>query len=100
VLAGVTTVVGMLWLAAMAVPARSAGAILFLALFTVTLPWSFLLGRGGAWNSQKARKPRYSLVPGMEEGKGRRWRSRGRLSLRHMKPIYHLTQVSHQLASF
>jgi membrane glycosyltransferase len=46
VLAGLTTA-GIWWLAAMAVPPRSAGAILFLVLFTVTLPWSVV----GFWNA-------------------------------------------------
>jgi membrane glycosyltransferase len=42
-----TTMAGILWLAALAVPPRSAGAILFLLLFTVTLPWSVV----GFWNA-------------------------------------------------
>ncbi len=42
-----TTMAGILWLAAMAVPPRSAGAIVFLVLFTVTLPWSVV----GFWNA-------------------------------------------------
>jgi membrane glycosyltransferase len=46
VLVGVT-VTGILWLAATAVPPRGAGSILFLALFTVTLPWSVV----GFWNA-------------------------------------------------
>jgi membrane glycosyltransferase len=46
VLAGLT-MAGIWWLAAMAVPPRSAGAILFLVLFTVTLPWSVV----GFWNA-------------------------------------------------
>jgi len=41
------TMAGLVWLAAMAVPPRSAGAILFLVLFTVTLPWSAV----GFWNA-------------------------------------------------
>ncbi len=39
--------VAILWLAALAVPPRSAGAILFLILFTVTLPCSVV----GFWNA-------------------------------------------------
>ncbi len=46
VLVGVT-MAGIVWLAAMAVPPRGAGAILFLVLFTVTLPWSVV----GFWNA-------------------------------------------------
>jgi len=46
VLVGATTA-GMLWLAVLAVPPRSAGATLFLVLFTVTLPWSVV----GFWNA-------------------------------------------------
>jgi membrane glycosyltransferase len=42
-----TTVVGLISLAAVAVPPRSVAAVLFLALFTVTLPWSVL----GFWNA-------------------------------------------------
>ena len=38
---------GILWLAALAVPPRGAGAIIFLALFAVTLPWSVV----GFWNA-------------------------------------------------
>jgi membrane glycosyltransferase len=45
-LVGATTA-GLLWLAAFAVPPRSAGATLFLVLFTVTLPWSVV----GFWNA-------------------------------------------------
>jgi membrane glycosyltransferase len=41
------TMVGLLWLAASAVPPRGLGAILFLALFAVTLPWSVV----GFWNA-------------------------------------------------
>jgi membrane glycosyltransferase len=46
VLVGAATA-GILWLAAMAVPPRSAGAVLFLALFAVALPWSVV----GFWNA-------------------------------------------------
>ncbi len=38
---------GLLWLAASAVPPRSPGAVIFLALFAVTLPWSVV----GFWNA-------------------------------------------------
>jgi membrane glycosyltransferase len=41
------TVVGLISLAAIAVPPRSVAAVLFLVLFTVTLPWSVL----GFWNA-------------------------------------------------
>lgn len=41
------TMAAILWLAAMAVPPRGAGAILFLLLFTATLPWSVV----GFWNA-------------------------------------------------
>jgi membrane glycosyltransferase len=41
------TLAGLLWLAATAVPPRGAGSILFLALFSVTLPWSVV----GFWNA-------------------------------------------------
>jgi membrane glycosyltransferase len=41
------TMVAMLWLAAVAVPPYSAGAISFLVLFTITLPWSVI----GFWNA-------------------------------------------------
>lgn len=40
------TMAAVLWLAAVAVPPYSVGAIVFLALFTVTLPWSVV----GFWN--------------------------------------------------
>ena len=40
------TMAAVLWLAAVAVPPYSAGAISFLVLFTVTLPWSVI----GFWN--------------------------------------------------
>lgn len=40
------TMAAVLWLAAIAVPPHSAGAIAFLVLFTVTLPWSVV----GFWN--------------------------------------------------
>ncbi len=43
----VVTMTGILWLAALAVPPRGAGAIIFLALFAVTLPWSVV----GFWNA-------------------------------------------------
>jgi membrane glycosyltransferase len=46
VLVGATTA-WMLWLAVLAVPPRSAGAFLFIALFAVTLPWSVV----GFWNA-------------------------------------------------
>lgn len=42
-----TTMAAVLWLAAVAVRPTSAGAIAFLVLFTVTLPWSVL----GLWNA-------------------------------------------------
>ena len=42
-----TTMAAVLWLALVAVPPYSAGAIAFLALFTVTLPWSVI----GFWNA-------------------------------------------------
>ena len=41
------TMAAMLWLAAVAVPPHSFGAISFLVLFTVTLPWSVV----GFWNA-------------------------------------------------
>ena len=41
------TMAAMLWLAAVAVPPYSVGAIAFLVLFTVTLPWSVV----GFWNA-------------------------------------------------
>ncbi len=41
------TTVGLLWLAATAVPPRSVGAIAFIALFAITLPWSVI----GFWNA-------------------------------------------------
>jgi membrane glycosyltransferase len=41
------TLVGLVSLAAIAVPPRSVAAVLFLVLFTVTLPWSVL----GFWNA-------------------------------------------------
>jgi membrane glycosyltransferase len=41
------TVIGLISLAAVAVPPRSLAAVLFLVLFTVTLPWSVL----GFWNA-------------------------------------------------
>ena len=42
-----TTMAAVLWLALVAVPPYSAGAIAFLALFTITLPWSVI----GFWNA-------------------------------------------------
>ena len=42
-----TTIAAVLWLALVAVPPYSAGAISFLVLFTVTLPWSVV----GFWNA-------------------------------------------------
>jgi membrane glycosyltransferase len=42
-----TTMASILWLALMAVPPYSTGAIAFLLLFTVTLPWSVV----GFWNA-------------------------------------------------
>src|SRR6202034_2905747 len=41
------TVIGLILLAAVAVPPRSVAAVLFLVLFTVMLPWSVL----GFWNA-------------------------------------------------
>jgi membrane glycosyltransferase len=41
------TMVAMLWLAAVAVPPYSVGAISFLVLFAITLPWSVI----GFWNA-------------------------------------------------
>ena len=41
------TMAAVLWLAAVAVPPYSAGAISFLVLFTITLPWSVM----GFWNA-------------------------------------------------
>ena len=41
------TMAAVLWLAAIAVPPHSFGAISFLVLFTVTLPWSVV----GLWNA-------------------------------------------------
>jgi membrane glycosyltransferase len=41
------TMVAVLWLAAIAVPPYSVGAISFLVLFTITLPWSVI----GFWNA-------------------------------------------------
>jgi membrane glycosyltransferase len=43
----VTTMAAVLWLASVAVPPHSFGAIAFLVLFTVTLPWSVI----GFWNA-------------------------------------------------
>jgi membrane glycosyltransferase len=45
-LVGATTI-GLLWLAADAVPPRSVGAIAFILLFAITLPWSVI----GFWNA-------------------------------------------------
>jgi membrane glycosyltransferase len=42
-----TTITGLLWLAGVAVPPHSAAAILFIALFAVTLPWTVV----GFWNA-------------------------------------------------
>lgn len=42
-----TTIAGVLWLALVAVPPYSAGAIAFLVLFTITLPWAVI----GFWNA-------------------------------------------------
>jgi membrane glycosyltransferase len=42
-----TTMAAVLWLALVAVPPYSAGAIAFLVLFTITLPWSVI----GFWNA-------------------------------------------------
>ncbi len=42
-----STMAGILWLASVAVPPRGAGAVVFLALFAVTLPWSVV----GFWNA-------------------------------------------------
>jgi membrane glycosyltransferase len=42
-----TTMAAVLWLASVAVPPRSFGAVAFLVLFTVTLPWSVI----GFWNA-------------------------------------------------
>ena len=42
-----TTMAAILWLASVAVPPRSFGAIAFLILFAVTLPWSVI----GFWNA-------------------------------------------------
>jgi membrane glycosyltransferase len=42
-----TTMAAILWLASVAVPPRSFGAIAFLVLFAVTLPWSVI----GFWNA-------------------------------------------------
>lgn len=41
------TMIAVLWLAAVAVPPYSLGAIAFLVLFTITLPWSVI----GFWNA-------------------------------------------------
>jgi membrane glycosyltransferase len=41
------TMIAVLWLAAVAVPPYSVGAISFLVLFTITLPWSVI----GFWNA-------------------------------------------------
>ena len=41
------TMIGVLWLAAIAVPPHSFGAISFLVLFAITLPWSVI----GFWNA-------------------------------------------------
>jgi membrane glycosyltransferase len=43
----IATMAGLLWLAATAVPPSSLGAIVFLVLFTVALPWSVV----GFWNA-------------------------------------------------
>ncbi len=42
-----STMIAVLWLAAVAVPPTSVGAISFLVLFTITLPWSVI----GFWNA-------------------------------------------------
>ncbi|MEA2758419.1 MAG: rane glycosyltransferase [Methylobacteriaceae bacterium] len=41
------TIAGLLWLACIAVPPRSLGAIVFVALFAITLPWTVI----GFWNA-------------------------------------------------
>jgi membrane glycosyltransferase len=41
------TIAGLIWLAIIAVPPRSAGAMLFIALFAMTLPWTVV----GFWNA-------------------------------------------------
>ncbi|MBV8848586.1 MAG: glucans biosynthesis glucosyltransferase MdoH, partial [Methylobacteriaceae bacterium] len=43
----VATISGLLWLACVAIPSRSAGAVLFIALFAITLPWTVI----GFWNA-------------------------------------------------
>src|SRR5947199_7248130 len=43
----VATMAGLLWLACIAVPPRSVGAIVFIALFAITLPWTVV----GFWNA-------------------------------------------------
>jgi membrane glycosyltransferase len=43
----VATMAGLLWLACIAVPPRSVGAIMFIALFAITLPWTVV----GFWNA-------------------------------------------------
>ena len=71
----VATVVGLMSLAVIAVPPRSVGAVLFLALFAVTLPWSVI----GFWNATigfllmtGARDPVAAVNPMARRIRGRR----------------------------
>ena len=41
------TLIALFWLAVITVPPRSAGAVAFLALFAITLPWTVI----GFWNA-------------------------------------------------
>lgn len=60
------TMIAMLWLAAVAVPPTSFGAISFLVLFAVTLPWSvigFWNAFIGFWIMRLARDPAVAVNP-------------------------------------
>jgi membrane glycosyltransferase len=60
------TMTGVLWLAAVAVPPTSVGAISFLVLFTITLPWSvigFWNAFIGFWIMRMARDPAVTVNP-------------------------------------
>ena len=60
------TMLAMLWLAAVAVPPHSFGAISFLVLFAVTLPWSvigFWNAFIGFWIMRLARDPAVTVNP-------------------------------------
>jgi membrane glycosyltransferase len=60
------TMTGVLWLAAIAVPPHSFGAVSFLVLFTITLPWSvigFWNAFIGFWIMRLARDPAVTVNP-------------------------------------